>query len=256
MCMGIKLNVFGSCVTRDAFDFQNYIKPNIYIARQAVVSSVSRPINIKAEDVLLESDFRKKMVLADLNKTAFDSFYNDPGDGIIIDLIDERFSLIAINGSYITNSNELKESNLFNGSRVIKKRPYKSLFSNGYRLENDNNDIDKYIRRFAKKIKAIYVNKPIIIHKAIFCNEFLDDNMKPHYFALNQQKINIQTNEMLDYMYSSLTKWIPKAVVIDISEKYMADSTHKWGLSPFHYQKEYYIELMQLISNVLNTYYR
>ena len=43
-----------------------------YIARQSVVSSVSKPISITYNDIQLNSEFQKKAVFNDFNKNTFD----------------------------------------------------------------------------------------------------------------------------------------------------------------------------------------
>ena len=39
---------------------------------------------------------------------------------------------------------------------------------------------------------------------------------------------------------------------ISINDKYIADKGHKWGLSPFHYEKSYYYEFLNELDNICN----
>ena len=49
-----------------------------------------------------------------------------------------------------------------------------------------------------------------------------------------------------------LEKYMPKAHVINICDKYCADENHKWGLAPMHYCDKYYIDMLSRIKEYYN----
>ena len=81
-----------------------------YFARQSIVSAVSNPVACKLEDINLESSFQKRQVYNDLSKNAFQQLSQDDSEFLLIDLIDERFSLLEYENSIITKSTYLVDS--------------------------------------------------------------------------------------------------------------------------------------------------
>jgi hypothetical protein len=64
----MNVTIFGSCVTRDIFDFvEENESVYRYFARSSVVSVVSKPIKINLEEINLKSSFQKRIVYYDLN---------------------------------------------------------------------------------------------------------------------------------------------------------------------------------------------
>lgn len=54
-------------------------------------------------------------------------------------------------------------------------------------------------------------------------------------------------------MMKDIQQRIPRCHVIDVSAGYMADEAHQWGLSPIHFQKEYYQEVMFRIYEIISS---
>ena len=67
----IKINIFGSCVSRDIFRYdknKTFTTP-IYIARSSICSNLQRQSwDVKNEDISLTSPFQREAVVRDLNK--------------------------------------------------------------------------------------------------------------------------------------------------------------------------------------------
>lgn len=67
----------------------------------------------------------------------------------------------------------------------------------------------------------------------------------------DQAKIE-KNNKRLERMYTFIERNLPGMVIpIQIKNDYISDSNHKWGLSPFYYENQYYeqfaIELKKII---------
>ena len=155
--MLINVDIFGSCVTRDLFEFdkQRCFKINEYIARQAVISSLSKPLYYSKENIHLSSNFQKKQIESDLNKDIFLKLQNSLGEYLIIDMIEERFKIAKIDRSYITVSNEL------NLSRFLDNYSFK-LYDKDYRhgkVYFRHKAYKKIISAFCKKILEISFEK-------------------------------------------------------------------------------------------------
>jgi hypothetical protein len=241
------INIHGSCISRDAFEFitDEPIRLKEYIARHSMISAVSNSLNFNEEQVNLsnlESKFQRRMVLNDLNKMLFERIRNNKSDYMLIELLDERFSILEINNSFITYSNEFVLSNIYKdiGGNIIKKKDIsEKLWMPA---------IDKYV----SKILNIYNQEQIIIHEVYFLNKYIDKqgNIK----ELDEATINKNAiyNDILSKYYTYLKAKIPGASIINITNNYLADENNRWGLAPYHYELSYYKEVLNIINKILS----
>ncbi len=239
---GIKrFNIHGSCISRDLFNFSSEYPISIdkYLARQSMISSVSSRIDINLNDYNLNfaNNFAKKSIESDINKNIFDILKENKSDYLIIELLDERFNLVKVKNSYITNSVELQQSKLLdyiNGDIIHKK--------------DLNSDIWKEcIDLYVKNIIKIYNQESIIIHKVYFLNRYLDKNNNKVEFNNETIKKNNIYNSILDDYYNYLIEKLPKAKVIDLTRDFLAYENHRWGLAPYHYEDDYYKKVLKEI---------
>ena len=254
----IPISIFGSCVSRDLFEYDRskrlFLKT--YIARQSIVSAISTPISIEKEDINLASNFQRQCVYNDFKKNTMELFRKDGSKYLLIDLIDERFKLAVYadkNGekSLVTYSTYLQESQYIKSPKLLEKK--KNIF-NGKKYYINDIPLDEYLEEFCKRISSIYSEENVIIHKCRMSQFYIDKNNQIRKFDKNYLFYNKMTNELLDYMYDYLECRMPKAMIINISDEYCADENHKWGLSPMHYQKEYYIKVLHEIENYIKNF--
>ena len=256
------ISIFGSCTSRDIFEFDkaNRFCIKAYIARQSIISSLAAPVNLDFSAISLRSNFQKRQVINDLKKTTFDILNSSHSKYLIIDLIDERFHLLKANGSIITLSNEFSESGLMNNNFIeceIFKISNWKIFKHrkgilGYSYMFDNKLLEWYIYQFCQKILSIYDAENIIIHRAIMADQYISKTGAITHFPKHYLKYNKLINEKLNYMYDYLGKFMPNAHIINKGSKYYADENHKWGLAPMHYCDQYYIDVLFQINEILD----
>ncbi|GIO26924.1 DUF6270 domain-containing protein [Ornithinibacillus bavariensis] len=219
----MKFDILGSCVTRDAFLSKEEI--NKYFARSSIVSIYSPPINIEKVD--LNSRFQSRMVNYDLTKEFRKYVRNFSSDFLIIDLIDERFRILKNSeGSYLTRSTEFLKTELHKDISLI---PQEKTFE----LWKEKADL------FIEDLKKYIGENRVIIHKAFWSSTYISNNLELIPFEHNN---HIEANKILNLMYAYLEYKLPQAKVIELQDYLVADESHKWGLSNFHYQPLYYAQ--------------
>lgn len=242
----MKIDILGSCVSRDVFrfDMQGKYEINKYFARTSLASLYSTPLDIRMDDIKLASDFQKRIVSYDCNKD-FIRYVNQPplcelNTYLIVDFIDERFNILEIktekiNPVYITQSNE------WNNAKIEQKT---SKVSSSKKLDLWNNAVI----RFAQDLKNKYSEDNIIIHRAFWKEKYIDKSGKIQWF----ENIDyIKTNNLeLEYYYDTLQKLLPAAHIIEIND-YIAYENHVWGLTYFHYQDEYYSKFLTILDKII-----
>ncbi|UGS35720.1 DUF6270 domain-containing protein [Capillimicrobium parvum] len=226
--------IFGSCVTRDVFE-DPALRPSLghYTARSSVISAVAPPLPVDEERVVLDSPFQRRCVLADLHKTFFDSLAEDPPDLLIVDLIDERFDLLAGAGTVVTVSSALQAAGL--GENLHPDmRPLRRMSERGCELFAAAAPV------FAARVTEIVPPERVILHRALWSLHYTDGE-RVHPFPDARLELCRLQNDMLDRSYDALADAFGAGVEtlqLDPAE-HLADAGHRWELEPFHYEASY-----------------
>lgn len=246
------VTILGSCCSRDIFEYLNKasFEINLYIARTKLVSQLSEPLS-PVDGINLSSAFQRRLVSNDLEKMQWKDLQKSSGDCCVIDYIDERFKLLKMQTdtmtTYITKSNELVSSGFLTGKKY-QEFQYEFKNSNWW-IETVNLDI--YLDQFLRNILELYKNKKIVLHKAYLQDAYIRKDGSRICFSPAVINNNHQTNFMLNYLYNYTEHYFQKNhrkfYVINLSSKYLASETHKWGLAAMHYQEDYYREAAGLI---------
>lgn len=236
----MKIDILGSCVTRDAFALvKNDFEINSYTARSSIISLFSSPLPIYLEAIELQSNFQQRIVYADLNKTFKEYLEKEDIGMLIIDMIDERFDVLKLGTSYITSSNEYKSSNLpkiFNGRKVERNEEYWLLW-------------EKAALEFTSILNS-KTDVKVVIHKAYWKSDYYDKSGEIKDFPENQMNQIFNANLYLDRMYSFFEKHLVNPYIIEVNFETKCDENHQWGLSPYHYEVNYYKEFIQELNKI------
>lgn len=233
----IKVFIFGSCVSRDSFEYDEDKKFEIveYYARSSFASLIHKPsldTNILNK---IESNFKRRCVKRDMDKSFFNDIKEKEYDILLIDLIDERHNLLKKkNNQLLTISVEyLNAVGTLEGQKIGRftdKKLKLTIFG---------------IQEFLKIAKEINIIDKIRINK-VYWHKKVDK--KTHNFKhINHETIDM-ANDFLDNLYEEFAKVLPSSSFIMHNNKNMyCDSNHKFGIDPFHYNKDFYIETLDAI---------
>lgn len=242
-------DIFGSCVSRDLFTMPEAVcfECKEYIARQSVLSLLSEPLSVEVNEIsALTSNFQKAMVLNDLRKTTFERLERSKSDYIIVDFIDERFRTAKISNIYLTMSNELMASGYLSGKDFQEVNPIR------WKEHTMDEELKPRVAKLAETLCSIYKRSHIIIHMAKMVDNYRGKDGEIHKFAPNYIENNKRVNYLLDKMYDWLNcEILEMGGVINISQNYLADENHKWGLSTMHFQQEYYQDVVKEIEKIV-----
>lgn len=88
----VSVSIFGSCVSRDLLEYNPAcdLRLDSYFARQSIVSAVSDIVPIDSNEINIESNFQKRQIIYDFNKSAMGLMKDKVSDYLIIDLADEK----------------------------------------------------------------------------------------------------------------------------------------------------------------------
>lgn len=189
----------------------------------------------------IPSAFRRRMVAYDFSKEILSEKNQfDNADVILIDLIDERFDLIALpSGQTVTHSNELAESGILEdpsigGFKVITQGSMerRRLWFQG-------------MQKFFALLKQRKKLDRVLINKVFWASAFEKPSTCP--FPIASTSIE-KANTELTWMYEVLSHELAGHQFLDFASSHLtADEFHRWGASPFHYCEGYYQEALSQI---------
>lgn len=233
----IKLNILGSCVTRDSFELCDREFEIVYVTRQSLVSLFSpsslNPLPPSADRPSVKgapSNFVRKTLNYDFNKSALAAFnYAAP---LIVDLTEERHSTVeAVNGHYCTwTPYALKYSNLRNYVKNSIK-PFDSQYSQ--------------LLKEALPAFASFLNSfpQVILHEVYF------DESRAWEFV-DSKRLNREIKEI----YGFIKAVARNLEVISIEPEFrIISENHKWGALPIHFVDAYYGEFLRKLGGALKT---
>lgn len=226
------INVFilGSCVSRDAFSLgDDGVRLSGYLARTSLASAFHpwrAPAQVSRVVGGIQSSFQKRMVLADLNKRASATLRKANFDVLLVDLIDERFNLVCRRNdsgklSWYTLSVEL--SRLHDGEgRLVPP-------GSGERWE-------AWKRGVSQLFEVVPADR-IILNRALWAERAATGESLEGAWPVADN--NALLNRMYDHIEST-----GKVRSISYPEGVVADPGHRWGLAPFHYDKQAYRHML------------
>ena len=235
----LRLLIFGSCVSRDILNYQQGDTQLVlvdYYARSSIASMGARPIEMPSTVQSISSKFQRKMVERDIRKDFLNDLAGLQFDLLLIDLIDERFTLyVEPDGGVCTLSLELSStgfpSDSGKGSRISSgSEEFWRLWEAGWLI-------------LVNKLKCLGGLDRLRVNQVFWSSRTANGgNFEPHY---SYRQID-SANKFLDRMYQRISADIPPGQFLRFDHRLMAGSiTHKWGISPFHYVDAYYHAAIQ-----------
>ncbi|MFF7864171.1 DUF6270 domain-containing protein [Pseudomonas monteilii] len=238
------LLIYGSCVSRDIFNLEESsgFKISDYFARSSMASLCSAPYKNTEALERIQSAFRRRMVANDFSKdllAAVDKL--ESADLILIDLIDERFDLVALpTGELITHSNELAESGLLAEESIegYKNIPQGTFERRELWLQG--------MHKFFDLLKDLNKLDAVLVNKVYWASSFELDTQT--VFPVGRGEID-KANEDLEWMYGAMERVLDSRQFLNFDNALLtADEFHRWGVSPFHYCEMYYREALAQIA--------
>lgn len=222
----MKVFIWGSCVSRDCFNYPSSSSLELvkYHARCSCVSAMSNPVSLTGINIdAIASEFKRQAVIDDFQKQLLLDLETTEFDILLIDFIDERLALkIDDEGRVITVSAELQETGsvaLDDSLVYVGNEKRFSLWHEAW------NKFMEFCDRHGIKDKIV-----------LNCVRWADHMENGEPVSQFTQSYIARHNAFLERIYEVVKKDIPESRHICYSDDFLvANSKHRWGISPFHY---------------------
>lgn len=172
-------------------------------------------------------------------------------DVLIVELLyDSRRGVIAIDGSWVTNSYIFRRSAL---PEELKSLPQLSC----------NTEPELYFELFREAARrfALFVREKLpackmILHQARWSEYFVDEDGNLRSYPPYEQLTNFRSNLRLMSLERIFCEEVPCETIRVDDIPIFADSRHIWGAAPDHYIKPYYASFVEQMRKLIAIEYR
>jgi hypothetical protein len=246
-----RVAIIGSCITRDLWPIRGDGNEDlVYVSRTSLPSLFSPPVRgfRPGPQPAALRRHQHAAVVADLDKSGLRRLVDFAPTHVIFDFIDERFDLLAVGGSLATCSWELTESGYLGHPALDGAR----------RIPRLSAACERLWRRGAEEMAAFVRATPLsgarlVLHVARWAAERQDaaGARRPlrdvEILAGEPAEIG-RHNALLERYEGYFQSLMPPMDRVDAAGFRVADETHQWGLSPFHYVPDYYAEVRRQLA--------
>lgn len=239
--MTIRTFIWGSCVSRDTFEFlpDDYELLG-YVARQSWISAGNVAGDVTIGE--MSSDFQRRMTEGDAAGDAMDRIEAraEETDLLLLDLCDERLGILELeDGSVVTRSVE----KIGNGAQA-------TLDEDGRALPlGDPNHLERW-RRAAAAIRDRLKVVGLLPKTLVLAPEWalFDDEADPSPTSFGMSAVDM--NGRYEAYYAELEALGFRVVRLGPT---LAGSEHKWGRAPFHFHDSIYQQLVGAIERAADS---
>lgn len=249
-----RVAIVGSCISRDLWRFRGGTVSNLlYISRTSFPSLFATPVRGFRPDAKPPGGLKAqphRALSADLLKTALAELVAFRPTHLIFDFIDERFDLLSVGGTLATHSWELEQSGYlarapFRGARAIPRlsAACERLWL-GAAVE------------LAALVRATPLSQAtLILHSARWADRRRTATgrltpMRDVEILPNRPGDIAAHNALLARYEAAFEAVMPPMHRIAAPALRLADESHVWGLSPFHYAPAYYAEIWRQLEEL------
>jgi hypothetical protein len=235
--------ILGSCVSSDIFRLAPDAGQLVsYHARSSLLSLMSAPLELGDNDLAWHSNFARRTIKADFEKTFFTDLEASDCDTLIVDFVDERWDLLRVGDSMVTLSADLMKA------RVDRLARYD--FVRMARMDPRTHELwrdacARFVRTFRERLPGVRV----VLHKVLGADRYRDGR-KLRELAPFADGIQLGVvNAMLED-YNACFCSLISPLELELPRTYMANKSHAFGLGPFHYEERYYVNAADILRSL------
>jgi hypothetical protein len=242
-----RISILGSCVSRDSFSALSRMKAHaelsLYYARTSIISLMSERF-VEPENYGEDRGFETKCVQRDLRKTFFTDFAQAAPEILVLDFIDERFTIGRLGDRWCAATN------------AFFRIPWRPEVLAGFeRLSKHSPAImerwEAEFLRFRDRVLEIQPGIRVVIHDARHAELTTQENGGVGPFAQEELQRSRFANRTLARMAEFAANAFPGASVISPSkDTLIADHAHQWGHLPYHYIKPFYFDVARQLNEI------
>ena len=242
-----KVDIFGTCLTRELFNVALGYEVNTYLMQQSIFTMFSEPFPIDYKMAKSHDDykFKNRMIYYEMNKMGIYKMLENPAEYLIIDLADLGRDILEFDNpkgvKLICTEDILYTLNSLNGKEDFRYRVF------DVRNFTEQEIIDM-LRRFIALILEKYDSRNIILNTVQMSDIYYDNNIEKRIVD-NFIYSRLCFIKRIEELFIAL---LPNCRILKASYEPLLDINHRLGAPhPAHFEKIYYEYRMQLLDSLI-----
>lgn len=246
----ITVNIFGSCCSRELFNYSTDYKVNAYVQQNPIHTLNAKGYPIEMDDCIsaLGVNFIKRMIYSDFYKISFDLLFEQDSDYLMIDFADCRFGYYEIKGE-----ENIRVAATYNTQLTLEKLKEKSGINYVF---HSNKEItweewEEYLDLFLSKIKSKYDEKNIIINECTFAEKYVDKKGCVKQYSPNSMEL--LAKDLIIKIEQRAEEKLPGAHILKRLPEAWGNYWHRFGNIPLHYANYVYKYMIKQLDYILDV---
>ena len=248
-----KINIFGSCCTRELFNYQEKYEVGCYVMQQSLFTLFAKPWTMSYEQAkgTDDSKFKKRMMYYEFNKLGLKKVLEEPADYLIIDFADCRYDIYEFDspqGVKIIYTHESRAT----FENIKDDKEFKNIDKHYLNVvENfDDKQLTEILKKFCEQILKVYDKDHIILNKIQMYDKYFEDGVEKRL----ENNFHLSRKDFIAKIENIFLKVIPDCRVLETEESPVLNINHKFGgPHPMHYEDIYYEYKMKLLDNLISS---
>ena len=150
----MKINIFGSCYSRELFNYSTKYEVNCYVLQQSLFTLFANPLPIKLEDAksVDNTAFMNRMMFYEFNKLGLKNILKNESEKLVIDFADCRYDIYEIEnieGAKIIYTHDARAT----FDNIMSQEKYKNLQRKYVSVTDfSNKELNDIVRKFCAEI--------------------------------------------------------------------------------------------------------
>ena len=246
-----KVNIFGSCYSRELFNYTKKYDIRCYVLQQSLFTLFSKPLKISQEEAksVDGTNFMNRMMYYEFNKLGLKEILNNESDYLIIDFADCRYDIYEFDnpkGIKIIYTHDARKT--FDN---IKDNPkYKNIEKHYVNVteEFSDEDIKKLLTQFIREILNKYKPEDIILNRIQMNDKYYENNE----IKKLENNFHLSRENFIAKIEEKFIELLPNCKILKTKELPILNINHRFGgPHPLHFEDIYYNYRMDLLNSLI-----
>lgn len=234
--------VFGSCISVDVWHLKRRMENTLPVGMNSVISAVHPPrLNVDFDQLRFPSSYHLTCAKRDNWGGSLDLIRQRRPSVLVIDVLWERYDLLAVNGGYLLLTDEVLLSGLLDHPEMATAR----------RISRWSDEADSLWRAslkvFFDQIRDASPKAKIILHRPAYAtverqpSGLVTPRSDPTLYVYGEPVPLPKLQALFDRLSDDIEASAPGCVSVSVDRQFLvADPNHIWGPLAFHFFADYY----------------
>lgn len=249
----MNINIFGSCYSRELFNYSSKYKINTYVLQQSLFTLFAKPLPINLEDArsVDNTNFMNRMMYYEFNKKGLTSILENQSDYLVIDFADCRYDIYEIEnpkGAKIIYTHDARAT----FDNIMQKEQFSNLQKKYVNVveEISNQELNDIVKRFCDELLKKYRPENIILNKMKMAKYYYENNKKTNF----ENNFHLSREKFIKKIEKIFLKFIPDCKILKTKYLPVVNINHRFGgPHPMHFEDVYYEYKMDLLDDLINN---